>query len=486
MRYPGFVGGSYQAQSWNADAEHTVNMYEERMESQGATAQEALFGMPGVTLLGTAAGSPGRAHFAEDGREWAVFGTSFGEIAQDGTFTSRGTVAVDSNPASIHSNGDGGGQLLVVSGGNGYCYNITTTVFTQVAALNGKATHGNYLDGYGLILDRTSSTLYISALLDFLTWTTGVDFAQRSKASDPWVSMTVTGIYIALLGEQTSEFWYDTGGSSFPFAPHPSGSPIPHGIAAGFTFAVGEGSLFWLARSNAGQRYVVRTTGFTPEVVSDYPRQRLFDGYNVDNAVAELKNWRGHMFYSITFPGADVTWTYDLATNKWFQDGPWISEENAFAASRRRWHAVAYGQHRSLDSETGAVYKISSDSYRDVDSRPLVWERQAPALTAENELIFYAALELDIQVGVGTVSGQGENPRVMMQFSNDGGNTWSSELWRSLGKVGQYSTRVRWEQLGAARRRVFKVRGSDPVAVGIVGAYLQLGQPVRALAGARA
>lgn len=480
MKYPGFVGLSYPSQSWNADAEHAVNFMEERLESPGATGEKALYPFPGVTLLGTAMGSPGRGHFAEAGREWAIFGTAFGEIAEDGTFTQRGTVAADSNTADIVSNGDGGGQLLIASGGNGYSYDIASATLTQIAALNGRATRANYLDGYGLILDQSSSTLLISALLDFTTWATGVDFAQRSAASDPWVSMTVTGIYIALLGEKTSEFWYDAGGASFPFAKHPSGGPIPHGIVGAFTVAVGEGSLFWLAQSSIGKNYVVQATGFTPQVVSDFPRQRLLASYTDGaSATAELRNWNGHTHYKITFPNTNISWAYDLASSKWAQEGPWIAEQNQFAASRTRFPVVAFGQHRILDSETGSIYKLDVASHVDVDSRPLVVERTAPALVGELELIYYAALELDIQVGVGLVNGQGAEPRIMLQYSNDGGNTWSAELWRSLGKLGQYQTRVRWVGLGAARRRVFRVRISDPVAVGIVGAYLTLGQPLQ-------
>lgn len=479
MKYPQFVGASYPAQSWNADAEHTVNMVVERSESPGATGQDALYPFPGVTLLATAMSSPGRGAFSESGHYWAVIGGAFVEIDDAGVITIRGTVAQNANPADITSNGDGGGQLLIVSGGNAYSYDIGTAVLTQIAALTGKATRGNYLDGYGLVLDASTSTLYVSALLDFTTWTTGVDFAQRSAASDSWVSMVVFGIYIFLPGEKTSEFWYDSGGSSFPFSKHPSGGPIPHGCVSGFTVVSGEGSLFWLAQSSIGKNYVVQATGFTPQVVSDFPRQRLFAGYaNAGAAVAELKNWNGHTQYKITFGSANISWCYDLASAKWLQEGPWIAESNQFAASRTRWPVVAFGQHRCLDSETGAIYVVDAESHVDVDSRPLVCERTAPALVNENELIFYAALELDIQVGVGLVSGQGSDPRVMMQYSNDGGNTWSAELWKSLGKVGEYLTRVRWVALGAARRRVFRIRISDPVKTGIVGAYLELGQPV--------
>src|SRR3990172_9537051 len=205
MRLNGFIYGSYENQAATADQERTVNWFPEIIESPGAPARAALYPTPGVTTLATGNSNPGRAHFFENDREFAVIGSTFYEVSSTGILTSRGTVTLDDNPATISSNGDGGGQLFITSGTNGFVFNLSTNVLTQVTALNGKATMGGQLDGYFLALDGAASTLYISNLLDGSVWTTGSDFAQRSIASDPWISMKVLGRYVVLLGEQTSE-----------------------------------------------------------------------------------------------------------------------------------------------------------------------------------------------------------------------------------------------------------------------------------------
>jgi hypothetical protein len=61
----------------------------------------------------------------------------------------------------------------------------------------------------------------------------------------------------------------------------------------------------------------------------------------------------------------------------------------------------------------------------------------------------------------------------MLRFSNDGGRTWSAELWRSAGKMGEYGRRVMWYRMGSARRRVFEVSMTDPIQWRITGAYLE-------------
>jgi hypothetical protein len=422
---------------------------------------------------------PGRAHFVENGREYAVEGTLFCEFSQFGVIYPRGYVAIGANPATISSNGDGGGQLFITSGDNGYIYDTATHVVTQVAALNGKATQGGYIDGYFLALDANTSTFYVSDLLDGLTWDP-TQFAQRSRAADPWVAMAVNGLYIWLLGEQTSEPWYNAG-ATFPFAPYPS-VLVPYGIAAPFTAVVSDGVLRWLGCSRTGQRYALQATGFSAEVISDFPRQWIWSQYaTVSDAQAIAFNYLGHTFYQISFPSQDVTWTWDAQSTVWSQWGTWIPASFEYVVWRPRWHAIAFDEHRILDAATGSLYRMAADLTNDVDGRPIVRERRAPGLTAELERIYYAAFELDLEPGLGTSTGQGADPQVMLMISDDGGKTWGNEMWRSAGKIGEYGWRVRWLRLGQARRRVFRVMFSDPVPLRVTNAYLTLGQRPQAM-----
>lgn len=519
MRYPGFVNGSYESQSPLFDAESTVNWYPERAESEGAVSQWALYPTPGVQKIATSKSGPGRAHFAIAGREFAVEGTSFVEISRLGVQTVRGEVSIGSNPATISYNGDGGGQLLVTSGGNAYCYDMASHAFAQVTALDGKATMGDSLDGYFLVLDASNSTFYLSDLLDGLTWDPTM-FAQRTIAPDPWISLVVNGRYVFLHGTQTSEVWYDSGQGNFPFAPHPSGL-MSFGIAGSFARAVADGQLVWLSQTRVGEANVLRATGFTPEPVANYALQYAFGNYDtIEDAVIDAYSEAGHLFFVLTFPTEDITWAWDAQLNKWHRRGTWISEENRFRAWRPRWHALAFGEHRMLDSETGGVYRMAIPYGLDVDGRPLRRVRRGPTLSVENQLIFYSSFELNLEPGLGlpphqsavlpimdetealavglipgvdfvtsadaqtfivnpTTNRQGWDPQVMLRFSDDGGKTWSTEMMRGAGKSGEWYVLVQWFRLGAARRRIFEISTSDPIPFRIMDAFLGLGQPIK-------
>lgn len=475
MDFEGFIGASYESQSPLADQEDTINWYVEIMESQDATRKRALYPTPGVDELSSAVVSPGRAHFFMDDREFAVIGTSFIEIDSNGAQTVRGTVALDDNPATINSNGAGGGELFITSGTNGYIFTLATNTLSQIAALNGKATMGGHLDGYFLALDAATATLYISDLLDGTTWDP-TQFAQRTIAPDPWIAMRVNGRYVWLFGEQTSEVWYNTGASPFPFAPYP-GVLVQYGIAAPFSTAIIGKDILWLGRSSEGQGRILRAPGFTPEVISNYPIQTAIDGYaDVDKAIADSYTDKGHSFYLLSFDRAKVTWAWDAETGLWCKRGTWDPEENTFTSWRPRYHAFAFNAHRMLDSNTGSLYHMDVSYTTDVDGVEIRRLRRAPALVNENKRVYYSELELDFQPGVGTGSGQGENPVAMLRCSNDSGRTWGTETMRELGALGEYSTRINWHRLGMARKRVFEVTLTDPVAARLVGAYVKIGK----------
>jgi hypothetical protein len=71
----------------------------------------------------------------------------------------------------------------------------------------------------------------------------------------------------------------------------------------------------------------------------------------------------------------------------------------------------------------------------------------------------------------------GANPQLMLRWSDDGGHTWNGERTASMGRIGQYGTRVIFRRLGMTlklRDRVYEISGTDPVKVAIMGAELQL------------
>lgn len=105
--------------------------------------------------------------------------------------------------------------------------------------------------------------------------------------------------------------------------------------------------------------------------------------------------------------------------------------------------------------------------------------RRSPHTSDEGERLYHERLQLDIQTGIGVVSGPETvtDPHILLRWSDDGGATWGNERVIGAGKVGQYFRRVQAFRLGESRDRVYEVVVSDPVLPwSIVDAYLNITQ----------
>jgi hypothetical protein len=64
--------------------------------------------------------------------------------------------------------------------------------------------------------------------------------------------------------------------------------------------------------------------------------------------------------------------------------------------------------------------------------------------------------------------------QVMLSWSKDGGRTFGSEAWTTLGAQGKYQNRAVWRLLGLARDMVFRLKVTDPVRRVITNAAMTI------------
>ena len=136
--------------------------------------------------------------------------------------------------------------------------------------------------------------------------------------------------------------------------------------------------------------------------------------------------------------------------------------------------AAAFGKWLVSDRTSGLIYEQKVGFTTDVEDRLIRRVRQTPHLSAEEANLFYSRFELDLEAGVGLMSGQGVRPKVMLQWSNDHGHTWSNEQWIECGPLGQFAWRAIWRRMGRARDMVFRVVISDPIPVTLVDATVEV------------
>ena len=150
-----------------------------------------------------------------------------------------------------------------------------------------------------------------------------------------------------------------------------------------------------------------------------------------------------------------------------------------FLAYRPMCHAfafggVGFGLNLVGDRMSGIVARMRQEYGSDITGTVIRRVRQCPHISDRDQEMTFDRLQMDMDLGQGLVAGQGVDPTIMMAYSNNGGETWGHELWRSAGKQGDFRIQVAWSRLGTAKNRVFRLVVSDPVPWRLVGAWLEL------------
>jgi len=463
-----FVGGAYTEQSVNVNAQKCVNLFPV-MDNEQAKNKVVLHSTPGLSLFGniTTTTSAIRGMCAFGSVIYSVLSATVYSTTTAGVSTSLGDISTSAGNVYFANNGT---EVLIVDGTDtGFL--ITSGVLAEIADADFPvATSCTFQDGY-FIVTSDSGRIYISALYDGTSWD-ALDFTTAEANPDDALCVISNSHDLWVIGEVTSQTYYNSGDADFPFTLI-SGAVIDLGTVSAATVVNISGVMFWLT----DKKSVIKTQGYQYVTVSTIHIEYEFSTYTtVSDAKAFTYSIAGHVFYALTFPTEDKTWVYDTITDLWHEWESYSTVSENTLWGRHRGNCGVRFQNKEYvgDYENGNIYELSLAEYTD-NSHYIRRIRVNPVVNTERYLVKWHRLEIDFESGVGLTGGvQGEDPQVMLQWSDDGGHTWSNEHWVAIGKIGEYKTRAVWRRLGKSRNRVLRIIVSDPVNVVILGAYAEL------------
>lgn len=466
MKIP-LVGPSNPQRSIPFDCQRTVNLYP--VLDQGGKEVSALYGTPGLSAFAACGVGPIRGLFySTNGRCFSVSGTEFYEIASDGSVTLRGTFSSDTSIVSMDENPT---QLAICDGTNLYIYTYATNILAVVSDPDFPTSVGTvtFIDGYFVVNKNNTGSFYISAINDGTSWS-ALDFATAESSPDNLLRVLNAVGQLWLFGSKTTEIWTDTGAATFPFE-RASGGKLEVGILAANSAVAADNSVIWVGKDNYGQGIVYRAQGFTPQVISnDAVAYAISQATNPSNMRAYTYQQDGHAFYVLTGGGLPTSWVYDFTTQQWHERA-YLNSVGLYELHLGSCGAFAFGIQLVGDRRNGSVYEMALDNYDD-NGDALKRQRIYPHISNENQLTRYNSLEIAMETGVGTQTGQGYNPVVIFRLSKDMGRTYTDFYELPIGKSGKYLTTVKFRRLGCATDMVFDVAITDPVKVNLIGSYL--------------
>ena len=450
---------SYQHEAKQLSSQRMVNCFLER-QPEGAKSRTAVIRTPGLEEVVELPKGPIRGSAVHDSDPFFVAGDSL--YRYDGTnYTLIGDIP-GTDRVVMFSNGP---QLGILASLKLYVYESELAEVTDDGFVG--AVDATYVDLFGVFVKKDSNEFFINNpgatsfpdLNDF----DALDFRAAEAGIGNIVAVETDHRELFVFKETNTEIWTNTGNADFPFEPI-GNAYMELGCIAKESIAKVDNTIFWLANDMT----IRRAEGYTPVRVSTHA---------IENAITEMATrsdafafshpFNGHLFYVITFPTEKKTFVLDVTT------GLWHERETDYDDWRAGSYVYAHDTHYVGDTLTGKIGRFSGSSYEDFGDPHRV-QVTSPPMTSEGRQLFFKRLHVDFEMGRGLETGQGSDPQAMLQWSDDGGRTWSSEYWRSLGQIGEYQKRAVWHRLGASRDRVFRLTFSDPTPFTLIQAMVDV------------
>lgn len=427
----------------------------------------------------TLADGPGRGLWAGEDRLFAAAGTHIYEIKPDGTALDiPGTIRDDDFHSPVQFFAPTvSKELFIVASGLAYICTGLNILPVYVGDELLEALTGAYLDNYYIVQKPQSKQFNFFGPIgavgyeDSTKWN-ALDFDIKAGAADNLSAIQGDHGELWLLGKKSVEVWANVGDLIKPFQ-RIQGAFTEQGCIATWSVARVDNTLMCLGGDDRGGGMVWQWRGFIPTRVSNHAIEQALQKYSrLDDAIAYSYQDQGHSFYVLSFPDAKATWVYDATALQWHERGYWNLATGQYEDVLGRYHAYVWGKHFVQDRRNGKIYEQSVHYYDDAGN-PIRRLRSAPYIADELKWMKFPFMKLDMMTGKGPSMGQGSDPVVMMQFSDDGGYTWSNESWSPAGPIGKYLYRVVWRRLGRSRKRVYRVIITDPIPICLIEAYTE-------------
>lgn len=425
-----------QARSYNWSGAVLVNCYAEKADGDKLD-DFALWPTPGLTQWANVGTGPHRASIVCAGILYVVSGGTLYSVASDGTETALAGIP-GTGPVRIACNYT---DVCIAANGTGYVWSggsLTAPVPFDVSDVI-------FADGYILWVVKDSEQFIISGL-DNATSYDPADIAAAEGAPDNIIGVINDHRDIQFYGGATTEIFYNSGAADFPFE-RQGNAFIERGTLDRDSLVKMDNTVYFVG----DDRIVYTLTGYQPQRISTHAIE-----YNLRTATYArgfTYSEEGHKFYVLEVDSG--TFVFDVATGAWHKRQSWGS-----TWWRCNGAVNAYGQTLLTDRNDGRIYIPSLDEFTE-DGDIIAVEITLPTLEYNRQRVTMYAFEATIETGAGDAATP--DPQIALTYSDDGGHTWSNEMWRSMGLVGEYRHRAIWRKLGQFRVRQMRLRITDSV-----------------------
>lgn len=380
---------------------------------------------------------PVRGIYSRDG----VFGGDVFSVVNDTIYrntSSLGTLADSVNNVPSFA-GDGIDEILIANGGTMRRYDgaLADVSFPDAAGVRGVT----FIAGLFVAVRASSGRFYWSAVNDGSSWD-ALDFATAESKGDQLLAAVAIGDVLWLLGQESIEAWIVTGDANLPFRKITDRGYSVGVISSGAVHQL-QGRLCWVG--NDARPYM------DGQSIAD---EGLAERIRASSAVRCFGfTYQGHSIFCIRIDAG--TWGYDLATGSWLRFTTYERANWRVLTAFTKGYTVYLG-----DDELNTIWTFGGGEEA---GSPIqcVFSAVVPVNGAP---MMIDSVGLFANFGRTVImQGQGEEPFIEMRVSRNEGKSWSDWRPKTLGRIGEYRKRVRWNRCGTidASGGIFEFRSTD-------------------------
>ena len=445
--------GFYQSDVLPFSAQRCVNWYPVVAEGPALNVK-ALFQPSGLKQFADTALGANRGGMQMSELPYHINGTSLVSEDAAGVVSTLGTIA-GTGRVSLANNGQY--LVILVPGVIAYAYDNSTSTLTQITDADFRVSDTVvYKDGYFVFSSSDGAVFFNSALNDPFTYD-ALDFGTAEINPDKIVALHVNHNEIFVCGTETIQLFQNVGGTGFPFQAIP-GANIQKGVHAKFSTVEFDNTFCFIGGGLNERSAIWKVTGSSSATkistnAIDTEVQK-FTQAEISDAFAMTWSERGQFFAAFTFESERIpsrTFVFNATASAFAQQSVWFEMQSGLSKEGNRWSVqsivAAHGKLLVGDSVTSIIGEIDYDTLT-YYGEPIYRRMVSQPFDGGGTAIFAGELEATFENGTGLTTGQGSDPQVMYDFSDNGGRTTKGPFKRDIGKIGEYGRRSIWRRQG--------------------------------------
>lgn len=459
------TGGSYEHKSRPLSKQVTRNFWPQLQGTKKGRSEYILQSFYGLKDFYDGSGATmDRGMLQNQGTLYKITDTSLYTVSSAGVHTLLGTIP-GTNRCIIKALG----AQIIIANGHGLIYVWDGSSLTQNTSANLGTPRGVAVLNNQAIYDAGTGQGFDVSDVGLPSTIDGLNNASAESASDELLIPYAWRETLYLFGRETIELWWNSGQGNPPFD-KVQGAVINMGLGGIYSVADTPDFQFFFGSDRQFHSLTPGTSAVDTVISTPAMAKEIAEYATVDDCIGWTMELEGQWFYVATFPTQDVTWVFPVG-GEWFQ---WGSSDTG--RIRANSYAYAFGKHLVAEHDSGSIYELDAETYTDASETITRTRDTAPIhaglLGADNKEFEINSFELILETGIGLLSGQGSDPRVMVSVSRDGGKTFGTERFLKVGALGE-RVKVRTNGLGRFRSAcVIRVRVSDPIYWAIYSANI--------------